>query len=103
MTAKHSFVDDYPYLAYSSERDAIQANPSDISSLDSRLDAIEADNWVTTNRIASKAVTGAKIADATVDTGQIKDKAVTTAKIADAAVDTDQIKDGAVTAAKIAE
>ena len=82
MTAKHSFVDDYPYLAYSSERDAVQANPSDVSALDSRLDAIEADNWVTTNRIASKAVTGAKIADEAVDTAQIKDAAVTADKLA---------------------
>lgn len=99
-TAKHQFVDDYPYLAYSSDPNAVQANSSDIASLesaddalDARLDAIEANNWVTTERIASKAVTGAKIADATVDTGQIKDSAVTTDKIAD----------GAVTAAKIAE
>lgn len=99
-TAKHQFVDDYPYLAYSSEQNAVQANASDIASLesaddalDARLDAIETNGWVTTDRIASKAVTGAKIADATVDTGQIKDSAVTTDKIAD----------GAVTAAKIAE
>ena len=102
MTYKHSFVDDHPYLAYSSEVDAVQANPSDVATLDSRLDAIEADNWVTTDRIAAKAVTGAKIADAGIDTAQIKDKAVTTAKIADEAVDTAQIKDGAVTSDKLA-
>lgn len=82
MTAKHSFVDDYPYLAYSSEPNAIQANPSDVSALDTRLDAIEANGWVTTDRIASKAVTTAKIADAAVDTTQIKDGAVTAAKLA---------------------
>lgn len=93
MTYKHDFVDDYPYLAYSSVPDAVQANPSDISTLDSRLDVIEAGGWVTTDRIASKAVTGAKVADAGIDTAQIKDAAITTAKI----------KDGAVTAAKIAE
>ena len=93
MTYKHDFVDDYPFLAYSSDPNAVQANASDISSLDSRLDAIEAGGWVTTDRIASKAVTGAKVADAGIDTAQIKDAAITTAKI----------KDGAVTAAKIAE
>lgn len=89
MTYKHSFVDDHPYLVYSSEPEAVEANPSDIASLesadaalDARLDAIEADNWVTTDRIAAKAVTTAKIADAAVDTAQIKDGAVTEAKIA---------------------
>lgn len=82
MTYKHGFVDDYPYLAYSSVPDAVQANPSDITTLDSRLDVIEAGGWVTTDRIASKAVTTAKIADEAVDTAQIKDGAVTEAKIA---------------------
>lgn len=89
MTYKHSFVDDYPYLVYSSQVDAVQPNAGDIASLqsadaalDARLDAIEADSWVTTDRIASKAVTTAKIADAAVDTAQIKDGAVTAAKIA---------------------
>ena len=89
MTYKHSFVDDYPYLAYSSLPDAVQANASDIAdletadaALDARLDAIEADGWVSTDRIAAKAVTTAKIADAAVDTAQIKDGAVTADKIA---------------------
>lgn len=84
MTYKHDFVDDYPYIAYSSVPDAVQANPSDISTLDSRLDAVEAGGWVTTDRLASKAVTTAKIADGAVDTAQIKDGAVTEAKIAPA-------------------
>ncbi len=89
MTYKHSFVDDYPYLAYSSQLEAVQPNAGDIAdlksadeALDARLDAIEADSWVTTDRIASKAVTTAKIADAAVDTAQIKDAAVTAAKLA---------------------
>lgn len=89
MTAKHSFVDDYPYLAYSSSANAVQPNADDISdlktadaALDARLDLIEANGWVTTDRIASKAVTTAKIADAAVDTDQIKDGAVTEAKLA---------------------
>lgn len=89
MTAKHTFVDDYPFLAYSSSVNAVQPNADDISDLkaadvllDGRLDAIEADNWVTTDRIAAKAVTTAKIADAAVDTAQIKDGAVTADKLA---------------------
>lgn len=89
MTYKHSFVDDYPYLAYSSNPEAVQPNAGDIADLkaadvliDGRLDAIEADNWVTTDRIAAKAVTTAKIADEAVDTAQIKDGAVTADKLA---------------------
>lgn len=68
-TAKHQFVDDYPYLAYSSDPYAVQANTSDIAgieaeidALDDRLDAIEADNWVTTDRIKDGAVTPDKLA-----------------------------------------
>ena len=89
MTYKHSFVDDYPYLAYSSQSEAVQPNAGDIAdlksadaALDARLDLIEANGWVTTDRIASKAVTTAKIANAAVDTAQIKDGAVTADKIA---------------------
>ena len=89
MTYKHSFVDDYPYLAYSSQAEAVQPNAGDIAdlktadaALDGRLDAIEADGWVSTDRIAAKAVTTAKIADAAVDTAQIKDGAVTADKLA---------------------
>ena len=89
MTYKHDFVDDYPYLAYSSQAEAVQPNAGDIADLksadtelDARLDAIEADSWVTTDRIASKAVTTAKIADEAVGTAQIKDGAVTSDKLA---------------------
>lgn len=89
MTYKQQFVDLYPYLAYSSSPEAVQPNAGDIADLkaadeamDARLDAIEADNWVTTDRIAAKAVTTAKIADEAVDTAQIKDGAVTADKIA---------------------
>ena len=89
MTYKHSFVDDYPYLAYSSQVEAVQPNAGDIAdlksadtALDARLDLIEADNWVTTDRINAKAVTTAKIADEAVDTAQIKDGAVTADKLA---------------------
>ena len=89
MTYKHDFVDDYPYLAYSSSPAAVQPNAGDIAdlksadtALDARLDLIEANGWVTTDRIAAKAVTTAKIADEAVDTAQIKDGAVTADKLA---------------------
>lgn len=81
MSYKETPVDLYPYLVYTSDPDAAQANASDLASLDSRLDAIEAGGWVTTNRIAAKAVTTAKI----------DDEAVTTAKIADGAVTADKL------------
>lgn len=61
MTAKHSFVDDYPYLCYS-------ASPN-------------ATDEVQTSEIADGAITTAKLAD----------EAVTTAKIADAAVTADKL------------
>ena len=94
MSYKENPVDLYPYLVYTSDPAAAQANSSDLAALDARLDAIEAGGWVTTDRIAAKAVTGAKIADATVDTGQIKDAAITTAKIADGAVTADKLAGG---------
>lgn len=68
-----------------------------------RLDAIEADNWVTADRIADGAVTSAKIADGTIATADIADNAITTAKIADGAVRTADLADGAVVTPKIAD
>lgn len=74
MSYKHSFVDDYPYLAYSSTPNATQASSSDVATieseidaLDGRLDAIEANNWVTTARIKDGAVTLAKLDSVTID------------------------------------
>lgn len=74
MSYKHSFVDDYPYLTYSSTPNATQASSSDVATieseidaLDGRLDAIEANNWVTTNRIKDGAVTLDKLDDVTID------------------------------------
>lgn len=74
MTYKHTFVDDYPYLTYASTPDATQASSSDVATieseigaLDGRLDAIEADNWVTTDRIKDGAVTLDKLDDVTID------------------------------------
>lgn len=70
-------------------------------SIISRLDAIEADDWVTSERISDDAVTTGKIADDAVTTGKIADDAVTTGKIADDAVTTDKIADASVTEDKI--
>lgn len=74
MSYKHSFVDDYPYLTYASTPNATQASSSDVATieseieaLDGRLDAIEANNWVTTSRIKDGAVTLAKLDDVTID------------------------------------
>lgn len=74
MTYKHDFIDDYPYLTYASGPDATQASSSDVATieseidaLDGRLDAIEADNWVTTARIKDDAVTLDKLDDVTID------------------------------------
>ena len=78
MTAKHLFVDDYPYLAYSSQPEAVQPNAGDIAdlksadaALDARLDIIEANGWVTTTRIADDAVTTDKIADGAVTSDKL--------------------------------
>ena len=74
MTFKHTSIDDYPYLAYSSTPNATQASSSDVATieseidaLDGRLDAIEADNWVTTDRIKDGEVTLAKLDSVTID------------------------------------
>ena len=74
MTYKHTFVDDYPYLTYASTPNATQASTSDVATieseieaLDGRLDTIEADNWVTTDRIKDDAVTLEKLDDVTID------------------------------------
>jgi len=57
---------------------------------------------ITSNELASNAVTTAKITDSSVSTAKIADLGVTTAKINDSAVTTAKIADDAVTIAKIA-
>ena len=61
------------------------------------------DGSVTSAKLASGAVTTAKIGDGQVTTSKLADNAVTTPKIADGAVTTVKLADGAVTAAKIAD
>lgn len=62
MTYKHDMVDDYPYIAYTSKPEAVAPE----TELEERLDLIEADGWVTEDRIADDAVTTDKIADGAV-------------------------------------
>lgn len=65
----------------------VQAAIAEVDSeTDARLDAIEANNWVTTARITDANVTTAKIADLNVTAGKLAADAVTTAKILDANV-----------------
>ena len=74
-----------------------------VNTVDGRFDTIEANSWVTTDRLADENVTTAKIADDNVTTAKIADANVTTDKIADANVTTAKIADANVTTAKIAD
>jgi hypothetical protein len=58
---------------------------------------------VTTNKLASDAVTTAKIADASVTTPKLADGAVTSQKILDGTIETVDLKDGSVTTPKLAD
>lgn len=79
------------------------ASESALLAADVRLDALEADLSVTTNKIADSAVTTAKIANLAVTTAKIADGNVTTAKIADSAISADKLATDSVTNAKIAD
>lgn len=72
------------------------------ASLSARVADIEANDWVTSARIASGAVAAAELATDAVETVKIKDANVTVAKLAADAVETAKIKDANVTAAKLA-
>lgn len=72
------------------------------ASLSARVADIEANDWVTSARIASGAVAAAELATDAVETAKIKDANVTVAKLAADAVETAKIKDANVTAAKLA-
>ena len=61
------------------------------------------DGAVTTQKLADRAVTDAKLADGAVTTPKIADKSVTDAKLADGAVTTPKIADKSVTDAKLAD
>ena len=74
----------------------------DISDINTAITAIQADNWVTENRIATDAVTTTKIADANVTTAKIADANVTTAKIADGAITRNKIAANAIDYSMIA-
>ena len=76
---------------------------TDASSTYAVADTVNANGWVTTNRIAGDAVTSTKIADGNVTTSKLANNAVTTVKIADSNVTTAKLADGAVTTAKLAD
>lgn len=62
-----------------------------LDDIDARFDIIEADNWVTSDRIDTGAITSGKLASNSVTTGKIDSAAISTAKIADGAVTQDKI------------
>jgi len=64
---------------------------------------VPADDSVTAAKLATGAVTSAKILDGTIATGDIADSAITSAKIADGTIATGDIADSAITSAKIAD
>lgn len=74
---------------------------SRLDAVEDDIDAIKADNWVTTARIADGAVTNDKLAANSVDTSNIADNAVTTDKIVDNAVTADKIVDRSIGKSKI--
>ncbi len=89
--------------------DATELNYVDgvTSAIQTQLNAITANDWVVTARIAADAVTGAKIADdaidsehytdGSIDTAHIADDAVTAAKIGNDAINhSDMIADGVI-------
>lgn len=83
-------------------REEVERYAQEVSGFDDRIDTIEANNWVTSDRINAGAVTSGKIADGAVGTAKIADNAITTGKIADGAVGTSDIADNAITTGKIA-
>ena len=85
------------------EFDSTNTVKAAIDAINTAITAIQANGWVTTDRIADSAVTSAKIADGTIATGDIADSAITSAKIADGTIATGDIADSAITSAKIAD
>ncbi len=73
------------------------------SAVQTQFDAITANDWVTSARIADDAVTSALIADDAITSALIADDAVVTAAIADDAITSALIADDAVVAAAIAD
>lgn len=83
------------FTAQSTVKDAIDDITAD-------LDVINADSWVTTNRIIDDGVTSDKIADGAITSDKIADGAITSDKIANGAINNDLIADGSISESKIA-
>jgi hypothetical protein len=69
--------------------------------LHERVEEIEGDGWVTTQKIADLSVTGDKIAKDTIDTSNIADEAITAVKIAVGAVTASKVATNAIGASKV--
>jgi len=80
--------------------DATELNYVDgvTSAIQTQLNAITANNWVTTARINADAITGAKIADDAIDSEHYTDGSIDTAHIADDAVTEDKLANAINTA-----
>ena len=89
-----------PSTDFSSENTVKKYIDDEVSGLDSRLDVIETNDWVTTDRIENTAVTTAKMADGSVTTVKLAEGAVTASKIADGVIGNSKIANGAITNAK---
>lgn len=64
--------------------------------LQEQINTINADGWVTTERIADMAITTDKVANGAIGTNEIADNAITTDKVLDAAVDYNKISRKAI-------
>jgi hypothetical protein len=71
------------------------------SAVQTQLDAITANDWVTAARMADNSVNSDMYVDGSIDTAHLADGAITAAKIADGTVVEAEIADNAVTTAKI--
>ena len=82
--------------------DKVDELEDDCDALNTRINSVEADNWVTSARIADNAVTTTKIEDGSITTDKIGNAAVTAQKLASSSVTAGKISDGAVSSGKIA-
>ena len=83
-------------------RQEVQTFDERITTNANAITAINADGWVTADRIADGAITSGKIAADAVTGDAVADGAITSGKIADGAITSGKIADGAITSGKIA-
>lgn len=88
--------DGLPVTDYSDENTVSDAIEALETSIDSRIDIIEANSWVTNARIADGAVTGQKIQDGSVTNNDIADATISNSKIANKTLDIGKLSDATV-------